>query len=114
MFQVCRCDVCSGMTTQFIGESPIAFGESQEQTLPLFSRFVHRPILTHESTFRVSKRPPLLHQRCDAQWAAGAALDFHREGGDVAAGRGEFIQGCDIFKRRDVLCHQDLVALKEL
>ena len=58
--------------------------------------------------------PPLLHQRCDAQWAAGAALDFHREGGDVAAGRGEFIQGCDIFKRRDVLCHQDLMTLKEL
>ena len=41
--------------------------------------------------------PTLLHHRRDAQRAAGAALDFHREGGDVAAGRGEFIQKSDNF-----------------
>ena len=58
--------------------------------------------------------PALLHHRRDAEWAAGAALDFHREGGDVAACRRELVHSCDIFERRDVLAHQDLMALKQL
>ena len=61
----------------------------------MFSSFLHHTHLTQENILLYF--PPLLHQRRDAQWAAGPALDFHRERGDVAAGRGEFIQGCDNF-----------------